>query len=298
LGYLGVVTVQRSGSFLIVTTGVGIECGYDQSAYIYTWTGEKWTRIWQNEQDTYTEKEYWPQTLQSVVISPYSPTNDYLVLTLGTESWCASNWHNVYYRVFRLGPDLQAPPLVNGADWAYLGRHDPPIQGSLAADDVLVEYTVSSIDGGVHSREAIRHYQIDRDKATRVDPLALSPRDFVDEWLVTDWRKAAFWSESPNRRAMLNWREQVQKDRVFGEFVQPTLHCAKTPDLWQVGVEFSETGAANPAAVQRAYFLVRWRPPYQFRMVQVGDAPSRDCTETDPGADDERRTLFPTQQWR
>jgi hypothetical protein len=60
------------------------------------------------------------------LISPYNRENEYLVLTLGSESWCSSNWHRVYYRVFRLGPDLQAGPLVSGAEYAYLGSHYPP----------------------------------------------------------------------------------------------------------------------------------------------------------------------------
>lgn len=102
-----------------------------------------------------------------------------------------------------------ADPLVLGwrprrpclAHRAYLARN-PPIQGSVALNDVLVEFTVGSIDGGVHSRQAIRHYSIDQDQVQRIDPLALNPRDFVDEWLTHDWRAAAFWSDSASRRSV------------------------------------------------------------------------------------------------
>ena len=103
-----------------------------------------------------------------------------------------------------------ADPLVLGAG-ALAGlalrtgpiwRGTPPIQGSVALNDVLVEFTVGSIDGGVHSRQAIRHYSIDQDQVQRIDPLALNPRDFVDEWLTDDWRAAAFWSDSASRRSV------------------------------------------------------------------------------------------------
>ena len=51
-----------------------------------------------------------------------------------------------------------------------------------------------SIDGGILARQDVRHYRIDGPNAKRIDPLALRPRDFVDEWLTHEWKEAAFWS--------------------------------------------------------------------------------------------------------
>jgi hypothetical protein len=200
LGFLENLKVRRQGAFLIVQTAVGIDCGSDESAYLYGWSNEGWRRVWQNEQNDYAEKKYKPQVLSSVLVSPYNRANDYLVLTLGTESWCSSNWHDVYYRAFRLGPDPQAAPLVEGSEWAFLGNVDP-VRGSLTQGDVLVEFEQRSIDAGVLIRTGVRHYTISRDGVKRVAPFALRPRDFVDEWLTTDWKQAAFWSESENRRS-------------------------------------------------------------------------------------------------
>jgi hypothetical protein len=297
-GFLGSLALKRQSGFLIIQTGIGIECGFDESAYVYSWSSEGWRRVWQTEQNTYTKKEYRPQILNAVLISPYSKGNDYLVLTLGSESWCASTWHDVYYRAYRMGPDLETGPLLEGAEWAWLGKHYPPIQGSVSTGDVLVEFTLSSIDGGVHNREVVRHYRIDRDKITRVAPVALSPRDFVDEWLNTDWKESGLWSEPENRGATRDWHTKLHKDHVFGEFLYPTRHCAATPDLWQVGVDFSDPATPIGAPPKGTYFLVRWRPPYQFTMVQVSERASTACSEEDRNADDEPHTLFPVQEWR
>jgi hypothetical protein len=292
-GSLDAIQVQRNRAFLVVITGLAIECGFDHSVYVYSWNGERWMRVWQNEQNTYTEKDYLPQDLHAVLISPYNLANDYLVLTLGSESWCSSNWHRVYYRLYRLGPDLQAAPLLSGAEYAYLGAHDPPIQGSVSADDVLIEFTIGSIDGGVHSREAIRHYTVAKGGIKRVDPLALGPRDFVEEWIVADWRDSRHWSEDGNRRSMLQWHERLKK--ATGEFIFPTMHC-RTPDFWQVGFGNAQPSAGG-GATGDAYFLVRWRPPYGFSMVDVRGRPWPSCTHRDPEADTPR-TLFPVQAWR
>ena len=292
LGYLEALKLRRSGVFLILQTGVGIACGFDESAYIYSWSGEGWKRVWQTEQNDYTEKAYNPQTIHSVLLSPYSRTNDYLVLTLGSEPWCSSTLHDVYYRAFRLGPDPEVRPLVEGAEWARIDA-DPPIHGSVTATDVLVEF---SIVGGVDiGYRAVRHYRIGHDEVRRIDPLALSPLNFVYEWLAHEWKEAAFWSEDDNRRSMSDWYNKLHKDRARGEPILPTMHCPTTPDLWQVGIDFSDPPTPLDAPPNGTYFVVRWRPPYQFTMVQVSDRPSPACTEQDRRAD-EGRTLFPAEK--
>jgi hypothetical protein len=201
LGFLERVQFHRSRGFLILETGVGIECGFDESAYLYARSDEGWRRVWQTEQNTYTDKEYKPQSIEAVLVSPYSRANDYLLLTLGTGFGCASVWHNVYYRAFRLGPDQQAGPLLDEEELANVGR-DPPIDGSIDRTDVLVQFSGRSIDPSILVRLFVRHYRIEADGVERIDPLALRPRDFVDEWLTHEWREAALWSESENRRSM------------------------------------------------------------------------------------------------
>ena len=69
LGYVDDVRVRREGGFLIVVTATGISCGYDESAYAYAWDGRQWRRVWEHEQDTYTQQDYQPQTIHDVQIS-------------------------------------------------------------------------------------------------------------------------------------------------------------------------------------------------------------------------------------
>ena len=52
-----------------------------------------------------------------------------------------------------------------------------------------------------------------------------------------------------------------------------------------------------PVTEPRAYFLVRWRPPYHFSMMDIFAKPWPACNEEDREAD-EWRALFSTQEWR
>src|SRR5262249_51449438 len=155
---------------------------------------------------------------------------------LGSQPWCSSNWREVYYRAFRIGPNLQAEPLVEGSEYAYLGMHDPPIQGSISRADILVEYAVQ---GGEFTREAIRHYRIGRQGARRIDPIALSPSDFAEEWLSLDWKEAWSWTEAQNVKKLSDLHDWLAKAKSYSEAIWPPKHCT-APDLWQVGISFTD----------------------------------------------------------
>jgi hypothetical protein len=298
LGSLGEVHVRREGDLLVVATAVGILCQNDESAYLYKPANGRWQRIWESEQNDYVPNKYSPQHLISVPVwQLYKDGHEDgppFVMTLGNSFGCASYWHSVSYRVWRIDPS-GAKLLIDRTEDAWLGA---PTSGSIAQSprdrfapvDVLVEFPKDGIDTNI--REAVRHFLIDGDQVRRVDPVALSPRDFVDEWLTRNWQESTTWSASPT---LQQWHRRLHADYIAGIFEYPTKHCA-TPDLWQVGVDLSET--ANPIDPQpSAYFLVRWRPPYHFTMVDIGDKPWPRCTEKDRGAD-EWRTLFNTQEWR
>jgi hypothetical protein len=285
VGYIGEIAIHRDGGFLIVETAVGIQCGTDGSAYIYEWKNERWQRIWETEQNDYSEKRYLPQWLLAVLISPanYEEGADrkqHLVVTLGKNPWCSSNWQTVYYRVWLIQEGTPARLLLDENEWGYVA--EPP-RAAVWPDDILIEYAIGSVDGDVHSRRQIRHYVLKIGSLQRVDPFVLGPRDFVDHWLQGPSPEIAARTPATIRAAERNWERRFKGP--YG-FIQPTRHCTDRPDVWQVGV--TEALKDSPLG----YFLVRWRPPYEFSLVGISDHPLPGCTKADPNAD-AFRTLFP-----
>jgi hypothetical protein len=298
-GSLAEVRFNEEGGLLIVVTGVGIICQDDESAYAYKKIEKRWRRVWESEQNDYRKGQYNPQLIDAVHIwqkfDAGHADGPPFVMTLGNLWGCGSFWHSVTYRVWRI--DTASPKLlIDRTEGAYM-RTAAFIIGSIGQEydeksvDVLIEFTEGNIDVGVHNREAIRHFLIDGDRVARVDPVALSPRDFVDEWLTRPWEESKRWSASPDLK---QWFARLQSDRGGSRFDE-TLHCA-TPDLWEVTLtHYGEQ--KGPAGFPDHFFLVRWRPPYHFTMVDVSTTPWPRCTEKDPDAD-AWRTLFATQDWR
>lgn len=67
-GYLRDIRLHF-GEVLIVTTEVGVVCGFDQSAYAYSFTGGHWQRFWQSETNQYIEGKYFPLNFLNIRLS-------------------------------------------------------------------------------------------------------------------------------------------------------------------------------------------------------------------------------------
>ncbi|MHB1205758.1 MAG: hypothetical protein ACYCZX_09340 [Rhodospirillaceae bacterium] len=66
-GYLGEVRLSRKGPLLQAMTQVGVQCGFDENAYLYRWTGAKWQRIWDSTEQPRAGK-YEPQVLDTISV--------------------------------------------------------------------------------------------------------------------------------------------------------------------------------------------------------------------------------------
>lgn len=268
VGYLDPVRLIRPGQFLGVITSLGIECGSDDSLYLYRHSAAGWERVLESETNNYSQGQYFPQSIADVrVANTRRDPNPFTVMTLGYEAWCSSNWHAVFYRVWRIYG--QAYQVVDGRERAFSPED---AKGAVSFSEAWFEF-------GTEDGLSIRHFTIpDEGPATLTDPLALSPQGFVIVWLKAPWSFSESWSDGPGlERAHAEAKPDL-------EFLPdyPVWHCTDRPDLWQVDVP------------EDYFFLVRWRPPYRFRMVEVRRTPAADCTERDPAAD-KSRSLFLNQ---
>ncbi len=256
LGFVDDVQLSREREFLIARTSMGIWCGYDDSAYAYEFTGGRWQRIWEQEQNVYTAEKYLPQILYAVHISAPDREGHRLLLTLGSRPGCSVAFQPVYYNVWRIGAK-PAVMLLNKSEFAYIGEF-PPIHGRVESDDVLIEFTAGGAGYGL-GHEAVRHYKLRGGRLEQTDPIAPTPRDFVEEWL--------------------------HRPDGIGDFPDPTLHCTSSPALFQVGIRLHDVPGET-------WYLVRRKLPDGFTMVDVADHPNPDCTGP-PGDGDFPRTFFP-----
>jgi hypothetical protein len=292
LGYLHPLKAMRRGrGVLVVETGFAILCGNDASAYAYEWRSGRWRRFWQSERRPGAAGRYAPQSLNDVLVANLAgeAAGDRLVLTLGRQEWCSSFWQRVYYRLWRThsgGRRRTARLLLERAETAYLSDVDGPLRGRLEPTGAWIEFMTDSIDGDVNFRGAVRHYRIVDDGVTLVEPIALRPREFIEEWIAHPWPASARWSQPASPPALRRRHRALHGKRVSGSFLGPTLRCDPATH-WQVGFRFERRGRSDSPT----YFIVQWRPAYGFSVVDVLDHPRADCRGEDAHVDDFRRLI-------
>lgn len=306
-GYVGEVRIGLldGGRYLLVVTGVGVRCGYDQSAYVYRQApGQRWTLLLATEQNRYGKDEYAPQNFLSIAASPANvgwndPAPPPLIVTLGYSPWCSSNWNTLQTRLWRATETDPTPrPLIERRDSLYTGD-DLVAAARLTKTDLLIEYRGDTIDGGTIIRTHVLHYRIQpADKLDRIAPVALSANDFVDEWVTSTGPQAADWSDPAANPAALAALAALHMRSaatgISGEFDGPARRCRADPTLWQVSFSgYAEKGKADPLPV---YYKVRWMAPYRFTLVDGGPRPFPGCDEAVAMPDDVG-TLFPLQEW-
>jgi len=297
-GYVDRVRIARFDydRYLLVVTGVGVLCGFDQSAYLYEQdASHRWRRLLSIEQDKY-DAGYRPENFLAIDVEPSETAwgesaPPPLVTAVGTGPWCSSNWRGLNTRLWRATRSTTQPrPILDREDELYIGD-DFVAAARLLPHDLLVQFEGGSIDGGVLIRTHVMHYAIGaNDKLTRISPVALSPNDFVEEWATSPWAEASKWlAPGANRRALA----RLHASNFPGEFDGQAKQCRRDASLWQVN--FADTGM--PADKSRPHhLLVRWAAPYDFTLVAESARPFAGCDKavvqpSDPG------TLFPLQGW-
>ncbi|MDH7974736.1 hypothetical protein QH494_21305 [Sphingomonas sp. AR_OL41] len=304
-GYLEHVTLGLLGGdrYLLLITGVGVSCGFDESAYVFEQRPDHaWHLLLSSERNDYARDHYKPEHLIAVNVAPSDVSwNEAapppLIATLGYSPWCSSNWHSLYARLWRASATTPTP-ILDREDELFMGG-DFVAAARLTAGDLLVQYRGGSIDGGVLTRSHVLHYRIAAgDKLARIAPVALDPQAFVEEWLTSDWSQARRWNERRSDDAMLARLHppapRSAEDILFGDFDDSLRRCRADPSLWQVAVTLDPNGTApHPPR----YFMVRWMPPYRFTLVKAGYRAFAGCDEQ-VAAPDDVGTLFPLQGWR
>jgi hypothetical protein len=263
LGFVDQVRLRRDGEFLVMQTSLGISCGYDDSAYVYEWQGKRWNRIFETEQDVYTKTGYHPQTIYAVRISAPDARGNRLAMTLGSRPGCSGAFQPLYYRIWALGKASGAKPklLLDADETAFIGDY-PPVKGTISAGDMRIEFTAGGTGYG-SSHQAARHFEVRGDAVKQVDPIAPTPRDFVEEWLSAPWKQSAVRSESPS---LVAWHRKLHRDDGMGDFPDPPLQCSSDPELWQIGIRLHGVSTET-------FYLVRWRQPDRFTMSAIAEHP-------------------------
>ena len=170
--------LAEAPEFLVVIVGTGVPCGSDDVVYVYDYSKGAPRRMLESHGTRDSD-----EGVRHVQFSKRDASGSRLILTLRFSAQCGSSWMALSYDLFR----LPGAALLLAKDHSIWLGMDPPYNVRLEPSELLLEFRDRSIDMGIHNRTHVLHYRIDESSSERIDPVALLPQDFVDEWLTRPW---------------------------------------------------------------------------------------------------------------
>jgi hypothetical protein len=265
------VRVQRFAEFpdmAFVTASVTVGCGAEDSVYGYKFDATGWRRVIDARDEDMGDAE--------LKLSEPDSSGQRLLLVNWYSQQCASNWRAITYKVFRLDWD-------NGVARRALEDHTGFWMGDgkwplfvLYPTTMTVEFSDSSVDGGVHHRTKIQRYALTV-AAHRIDPVALQPQDFAEEWLTRPWSEMESRS-APVTKAL---HESFGTGEVGGEYVEMT-QCSPQQPVWLAGFDIDLIGEKQLQEPRRVYLQISDLGDHRYRMESASSVRPASC-KADPG---------------
>lgn len=291
-GLISRVTLSRppeDQDKLAITVGVGVPCGDDDAVYIYDYSLGEPRRIL----ESHGTRDH-DESIADVRFSKRDAIGNQLILTLRDAVQCGSSWNMLSYDLFRLSATANAAvPILHDEQGIWFGA-EKPYQVRLEPDELLMEVRDRSIDAGIHNRPHVLHFNTAGAAAERLDPVALQPQDFVDEWLTRPWSEMESRSAEDGGGKLKKWHDFLAGDFIAGDF-QFVQQCRQKTDQWQVGIDLDWVQGKQLPEDLSLYFLVQQSDQYAFKMVGISFDRQEGCPgESQPNLDGP--TLFASGQ--
>jgi hypothetical protein len=184
--------VDGHPDMLAVVATLAIKCGSDSMLMLYRRTPSGWSEAMVRRSAPYREvKGGWGDL--RFAVSPPDARGKWFVATVSTTPWCTSAWQGLSYQLARPGPAPERPDVFfRGKGTIYLGNEsDLVVKAEREAFEL--RHDGSSLDSDILIRRHVRRYAVAAE-VRRVQPVAETVRDFVDEWISSPWAEAKGWS--------------------------------------------------------------------------------------------------------
>jgi hypothetical protein len=158
---------------------------------------------------------------------------------------------------------------------------DPAFRVDVETDWFAVtEGKIRKLDGepGV----SILRYQISDNQSQRIAPLALSPDDFLDQWIQLTWDDAKRWASSSNG-ALREWHTELSSLTTDSAEIESDRSCPGTgngDEKWLV--ELSIDQQQNPSVKEERLYIEVAKRNGIFYVDAVLTAPPSGCPGKTP----------------
>jgi hypothetical protein len=256
--YGSVNKLQVSKQDDVTAVEVGLSIPYDTDSALYLYRNGR--LVYQREVNDYESIGDALGSFQWKLSRP-GADGSRLILTTAISPSPASNWQMLTYTVDRILPDCDQPiPIVREETEIFLGWDELALH--VEPDHYGLRFAAGGLEGGF-TRTRVLEYELDGDEPVRVEPIADTPEDFLQEWLKMPAEEAMQWSDVE--------LTMPDGDRSWG----PVRQCVD--GAWQLRVDVMAD--ADSDEYEPVYFIVDDK---KFRVREIRDEPRPGCPDEFP----------------
>jgi len=223
---------------LVVDTELWVPCGSDpySTLYVFQKKGRSWELILTTDVDYLPGGED-PDKGMEYVVSSQDENGKWFLGVASVFPNCRNNTNGeVRFKVLGPGPSPENPVVLLARSEQLNDQFDAPFR--ITADQDKFSITLGKerrLDGGLGI--SISRFDVREDRVTRVPPFALSPEDFLDEWVRTGWSEVAPWTKVKDDLQVWHARlKALAYDSTEIEFVQPCPRREQGESAWLLGL--------------------------------------------------------------
>jgi len=247
---------------LVVSTQLWVPCGSsdpDTAIYVFQGRARDWKLVLATDADFDPIGAPEESGMQFKVSPPDGNGEWYLAIAQAPPA-CGPGPtpSSLRYKILRPGGSPDEPRILLDRREPLNEKFQPPFRLEVEDDWFAVtKGKERKLDGepGI----SIDRYQVTRNEITRMQPMALAPDDFLDEWVQLDWSEATHLSspssDLPTWHSILN---TLAYDSTEIEFVQPCREQGGSDKVWLAGLWIDQK--LNPTnRNERLYILISER---------------------------------------
>lgn len=203
-----------SGNLLQIVNKVDIPCGNDSILLVFQPNEEKWKHVLTWKSSKYEEINGSLNNLEYAVSTPDKDGKWYVV---GTDSpaRCSSCWGTLRFYVMEPTKENVNPNILfQKTETSYQCDKGPMLETT--QEGFKISFLGKSIDSDILTRTHLHNYKVKDRQLTRIQPIAMHPRDFVDAWINTEWEEASQWAKDSLKIKQIHSKLQGQVNCYFG----------------------------------------------------------------------------------
>ncbi|GAC1632006.1 MAG: hypothetical protein NVS9B14_04670 [Candidatus Acidiferrum sp.] len=141
-----------------------------------------------------------------------------------------------------------------------------------------IRVMAGSLDVDIMTRPAIFRYKVVGKSLRRTQPIAMNGRDFVDEWLASDWNDAKRWASSGHREPLHVIPEEMESTWKSTSLTRPLYHFGPVLVCSQASKQFQVELDRDPGSP--SYFRIE-QGQNSFTMISVNKHADPACKGPD-----------------